>query len=67
MEVIMQNNSIIERLARAICDASGDDPDYLYYVDGTHDNAVERFTWQDYEPQARAALSIMREDLEDPV
>lgn len=44
--------SMIERVARAICTANGGDPD---------SDDHRQPTWRDYVPEARAAIEAMRE------
>ena len=59
--------NMVEKVARAICEAQGDDPDYLepgdahgidaYFSDG--EPAFRR--WKNYIREARAAIEAMRE------
>ena len=50
--------SMIERVARAICVAHGDDPDHF-------DPVWQEFTWVLYEPHAQAALSAMKDPTDE--
>jgi hypothetical protein len=53
-------NEIIERAARAICAAGGQDPDARVNIVGAPDRAL----WEAYIPEARAAVAAMREPTE---
>ena len=53
----MTNSEMVERVARAICTASGVDPDIVH----TDKFGEKLVCWIHFEPQARAAIEAMRE------
>jgi hypothetical protein len=54
--------SMIERVARAICIATGLEPDGKYRSSDEGDGtAPHEFQWHAFQPEARAAILAMRE------
>ena len=52
-------SEMVERIARAICVASGQDPDFDYDPRGI--SFGDDIRWKLYVPKARAAIEAMRE------
>jgi hypothetical protein len=50
-------SELVEKVARALCKESGDDPDMVF----TDQNSPE---WNEWKPQARAAIKAVAEYLE---
>ena len=55
-------SEMVERIARAICVASGQDPDFDYDPRGI--SFGDDIRWKLYVPKARAAIEAMREPTE---
>ncbi|MBA8799158.1 hypothetical protein FHW77_002877 [Agrobacterium sp. RC10-4-1] len=54
--------TMIERVARAICVASGLDPDRPFSSSNySKETEPQEFAWHEYLPEARAAINAMRE------
>jgi hypothetical protein len=57
--------TMIERVARAICVASGLDPDRPFSSSNySKETEPQEFAWHEYLPEARAAINAMREPTE---
>lgn len=57
--------TMIERVARAICNASGIDPDRKYKSsDYSERTSPHEFAWHEFQPEARAAIEAMRNPTE---
>jgi hypothetical protein len=69
----MMSESMIERVARAICRANGRDPDRLEPgdapgIDGQLPNGdPAHFVWKHYMDEARAAIEALREPTDDMI
>lgn len=60
--------TMIERVARAICVASGLDPDRPFSSSNySKETEPQEFAWHEYLPEARAAINAMREPTESMV
>lgn len=53
---------VIEHVARAICNASGIDPDRKFKSsDWSEQTAPHELAWHEFQPEARAALEALRD------